>query len=219
MKIRRAGGSFFPHLNITIFDLSKYGIFKIIDNRNYKHNCLYLALQPGELSDIKLQELILTLRNRHFHKCGLSNLCNTLEIHIELISLRSNGENRVEHYGKDFNGTYNLGLVKGHYFINDYTPLTSYCSENYEEIKDIKDCNKTFKKYNDKYKKCNDIFIGAFQTFKMLIGTGGKLIIPIELTDEVLNTQFYDKVDDCKTLQYNETNCRLEGYVEKYTSI
>ena len=25
----RAGGSFFPYLNITIFDLSKYGIFKI----------------------------------------------------------------------------------------------------------------------------------------------------------------------------------------------
>ena len=34
---------------------------------NYKHNCLYLALQAGGLSDIKLQELILTLRNRHIH--------------------------------------------------------------------------------------------------------------------------------------------------------
>ena len=36
----RAGGSFFPYLNITIFDLSQYGISKIIDRRNYKHNCL-----------------------------------------------------------------------------------------------------------------------------------------------------------------------------------
>ena len=26
----RAGGSFFPYFNITIFDLSKYGIFKIV---------------------------------------------------------------------------------------------------------------------------------------------------------------------------------------------
>ena len=40
----RAGGSFFPYLNIHIFDLPKYGIFEIIDRRNYKHNCLYLAL-------------------------------------------------------------------------------------------------------------------------------------------------------------------------------
>ena len=89
-----------------------------------------------------------------------------------------------------------MGLVKGHCFINGFTELTSYCLETYEEIKYIKDCNKIFKKYNDKYKKCNGRFIKAFQVFKMLIDTGDKLIIPMELTDEVLNTQFYDKVDD-----------------------
>ena len=97
-----------------MFDLSKYGNFKIIDRSNYKHDCLYLALKAGGLSDIKLQELVLTLRNRHIHECDLTNLCNTLETHIELISLRSNGENRVEHYGKEFDENYNLGLVKGH---------------------------------------------------------------------------------------------------------
>ena len=94
-----AGGSFFPYLNITIFDLSKYGIFKSVDINNYIHNCFYLALQAGGLSDIKLQELILTLRNRHSHKCDLLNLCNTLEINIELISIRPDGKKSdVDHY-------------------------------------------------------------------------------------------------------------------------
>ena len=88
----RAGGSFFPYLNITIFDLSKYGIFKTVDRNNYKHNCLHLALQASGLSDVKVQELLLTLRNRHIHKCDLSNLCNTLEINIELISIRNDGK-------------------------------------------------------------------------------------------------------------------------------
>ena len=172
-------------------------MFRIADRNNYKHNCLYLALKAGGLSDIKLQELVLSLRNRHIQKCDLKNVCNTLEIHIELISLRNDGEtNRVEHYGKEYAGTYNLGLVKGHHFINDYTELTSYCLEHYEEVKDIKGCNKTSKKFNDKCKKGSDIFIKAFQVFKILIGTVDKLIIPMELTDEVLNTQFYDKVDD-----------------------
>ena len=64
----RAGGPFFPHLNITIFDLSKYGIFKTVGINNYKHNCLHLALQAGGLSYTKLQELILSFRNRHIHK-------------------------------------------------------------------------------------------------------------------------------------------------------
>ena len=31
----RAGGSFLPHLNTTIFDLSKYGISKSVDGKNY----------------------------------------------------------------------------------------------------------------------------------------------------------------------------------------
>ena len=35
----RSGGSFFPYLDIIIFDLYKYGIFKSVDRKNYKHNC------------------------------------------------------------------------------------------------------------------------------------------------------------------------------------
>ena len=50
----RAGGSLFPYLNITVSDLSKYGIFKSVDRNNYTHNCLYLALESGGLSVIKL---------------------------------------------------------------------------------------------------------------------------------------------------------------------
>ena len=88
--------------------------------KTIKHNCLYLALEAGGLSDIKLQELILTLRNRTIHKCDLSNVCDTLEIHIGLISIKNDGLSRIEHYGEDFDGTYNLGLVKNHHFINDY---------------------------------------------------------------------------------------------------
>ena len=90
-------------------------------------------------------------------------------------------------------------MAKGHYFVNDYTELTSYCLEDYEEIKDIKDCNKVFKTYNDNYKKGNGIFIKAFQLFKMLMDSVDKLITPMGSTDEVLKTQFYDKVEDYKT--------------------
>ena len=94
-------------------------------------------------------------------------------------------------------------MIKGHYFINDYTELTSYSLENHYAVEDIKDCNTIFKKYNDKYKKCNDIFIKAFQLFNMLMDNVDKLITPMELTDEALNTQFYDKVNDYKTLDYS----------------
>ena len=61
---------------------------------------MYLALKAGGMSDIKLQQLILTLRNRTIHKCDLKNICDALQINIELISIRNDGISRVEHYGE-----------------------------------------------------------------------------------------------------------------------
>ena len=71
---------------------------------------------------------------------------NTLEIDIEFISIRNDGKKSdVEHYPKsphiEYNETYRIGLVKGHYCIHDTTTLTSYCLEDYEEVKDISECN------------------------------------------------------------------------------
>ena len=68
-------------------------------------------------------------------------------------------------------------------------------------MKEIKGCNKIYKKLNDKCKKGSDRFIKAFQLFKILMGSVDKLIIPMELTDEVSNTQFYDKAEEYKTLE------------------
>ena len=62
---------------------------------NYNHNCVYLALQAGGLSDIKLQELISTLRNRTINECDVSSVCDTLDIHIELISIKNDGLSRI----------------------------------------------------------------------------------------------------------------------------
>ena len=64
--------------------------------------------------------------------------------------------------------------------------------------------------------RCNGRFSKAFQLFKMLMDNVDKLISLMELTDEGLNTQFYDKVNDYKTLECNLRNCWLEEYVAKY---
>ena len=46
---------------------------------------------------------------------------------------------------------------------------------------------------------------------------GDALITPMELTDEVMNTQLYDKVDDYKPFECNKSNCILETYEERIT--
>ena len=166
-----------------------------------------MALQAGGLSDIQLQELILTLRNRTIHKCDLSNVCNTLEINIELISIRNDGKKSdVEHYPKsphiEYNETYKTGLVKGHYFINDTTTLTSYCLDNYEEVTYISECNYIRNKQGKYYQrdKTGKRFITAYQLFIISMNNVDKLIAPMNLTDELLNTQFYDTIEEYNTL-------------------
>ena len=72
-------------------------------------------------------------------------------MNIEIIPLRDdNGKCRVEHYPQypsvEYDEKYKLGLADKHYFINDTTNVTSYCLENYEELKDINECNYICKK-------------------------------------------------------------------------
>ena len=195
------------HLNLTNFDLSKYGLCRIIVRNNYEHNCLCLALEAGGLSEVKLQQFILTLRNRKVHKCDLSNVCNALETNIEISSLRDDNDKcRVEHYPQypfvEYDKTYKLGLVDNHDLINDTTNVTSYCLENDEEIKDINECDTTYMKDGKYYKrdKPSKTFITAFQLFKTLKTNIDKLITPILSTDELMSTQLYDTIEGYRTL-------------------
>ena len=101
---------------------------------------MHLALLAGGLSDIKLQQLVSTLRNGAIHKCDVYEICNELEINIKLISLKHDSvESRVEHYPmhphKEDDETYEICLMRGHCFINYYTELTSYCLEIMKKLK------------------------------------------------------------------------------------
>ena len=85
-------------------------------------------------------------------------MCNTLEVNIELIPIRNDGKKSdVEHYTKsphiEYNEIFKIGLVKGHYFINDTTTLTSYCQDNFEEVKGIRECNHIWKKKGEYYER------------------------------------------------------------------
>lgn len=57
---------------------------------------------------------------------------------------------------------------------------------------------------SDKCKLTSYILINSFQLFNILKNNVGKLIIPMPIAEEVMRTQTYDKVDECKTLQFTD---------------
>ena len=50
--------------------------------------------------------------------------------------------------------------------------------------------------------------------FKILMNSVGSLINPMPLSEEVMATQFYDKVDDYGTLEYTD-NSYKKGNIQK----
>ena len=123
----RPGGGFFKFLNNTIFDFSRYGVFKEIDSNNYHDNCLYLALKAGGLPDNLLQMLKIFVMNRIVPQYKLKEICETLQICIKLTSVDKKGGTRtLPLYGDKNNPMYEIGLIDEHYFIIEYTNVTSY---------------------------------------------------------------------------------------------
>ena len=92
--------------------------------------------------------------------------------------------------------------------------MTAYILEHYDEVNYIVDCNITYKKTGKYYNndKSGKHVIKAFQVFKLLNNNIGKLISPMPLTEEIMHTQFYDKVDDYKTLGCTKNSYKQEGF-------
>ena len=211
----RPGGGFFKHLNATIFDFSRYGIFNEIISDNYNDNCLYLACKAGGMPDNLLQMLKIFVMNRVVPKCKLKEVCEHLQICFKLTSGNKDGNTRTETIGDKNNPVYHIGLVDEHYFIIEKTNVTSYCLLNYNDVKDIKNCNMIWTKYKDEYKKSNNKFIDSFKLIKILLDNKDILLEPICYNEEIMNTQFYDKVTEYKTLEYPEPCVEYHSYKPK----
>ena len=61
-------------------------------------------------------------------------------------------------------------------------------------------------------------FITASQSFKILTNSIDKLITPMFLTEELMNTLFYDNVEEYRTLDITNKSYRRDEYKEQLNS-
>ena len=74
-NLTNPSAAFFNYLNKTEFNLERYGVYKEVNPDNYIHNCLYIALQNGGLSDVKLNLMKSFVINREVAMCKLKDIC------------------------------------------------------------------------------------------------------------------------------------------------
>ncbi len=215
------GGAFFRYLhNIPDLDLSQYGIFfKTIQEHNehilaeyLNDNCLYHTLKQLGLDELKLSDLKSMILNRNVPLSKLNQVCEMLQISIKLRKVKGKTSDNYDnidviHYGNKEHTNFTIGLLDDHFFPITTTDITSYALKHFEELEGVSDWKKVYKRdKNQKCKKSNDRYIDSFLLIKTLLQNKDKLLTPIQYTDAILETQFYDKVKDFGTLDYGETN-------------
>jgi hypothetical protein len=201
----RRGGSFFPHLNMTDIDLSKYQIYNTIDKNNYKNNCLIHALIESKLfTEKEINNIKLLITDRHYPVCKLNKIAEILKCKISLTRKETN-RNQIRIYGSG-NKKINIGLLEEHYFINDKTNYNSYAIKNYYDVCLLPNYNTIYRKRGNNYDRENKP-IDSFDLINLMLENN--LFKTIDLSSEILDTQYYDScADSISSLEYSNSNVR-----------
>ena len=218
------GGEFFRfHHKINGLDLKYLGIFNVNEINKVYHdylndNCLYYALKECGVDQDKLELMKTFVNNRNVPISALEKVCKVLEIRIKLIRLKGAKKKLDKFVDNTETSNYgitgivcNLGLIDTHFFINKDSGVQRYALENCFDI--IKDDKKDWTKIceirsNGNYKYKNDRTIDTFLLVKTLFQHRDKYLENIEWTDEMINTQYVDKVDTFGSLVFNDTNTK-----------
>jgi len=213
---KKRNGNFFKYLHKLNLDLSRYQIFKNIDPNNYQDTCLIYALkQSGQLSIQELQDLKLVCIGENIPIVKFKNYIEKLENKFSVeLTTKINNETKNKTvktiYNPGCERVIKVGLLDGHYFINEKTNVTSYSINHYDNIKDINEWNKIYSQEEDgHYHKTDKRFIDSFELIKLLLENKDQLLEPITLNNELLSTvhlsEINNNVSNIKDLYYNET--------------
>ena len=149
-------GGFFPYINLSNYNLEQYQIFKSVDSRNYKDNCLvYACIQSGVFTDDEINHLRYMIKTRMIPNNLIYSIAKYFKCHFVIKRINENLDirhqqqikidTRKKNWAKGFNRTVNLLLFKNHYMINKpingKKPMQIF-RKLFEENKfqEIKDC-------------------------------------------------------------------------------
>lgn len=177
-KSLQKSGLFFPYINTSNLNLSRYQIFNKtdIENKNInKEHCLFKSL---ELNNIKLADLnrikLAFVNGYHIRKAEIRKIAVLLEKNIVICTIKNNysKDNELIEINKykfkcDKKDAENIeiALYEGHYFIYEETKYSRCFINNYEKLKDVENAYnitriKT-KNNKDYYTRSEDVKINS----------------------------------------------------------
>ena len=215
------GGAFFPFFhNLDKIDLDKYGIFNVMNTKNYETNCLCECFKAKGIDYTAVKCMV---KNQEIPMKKLKEVATQLKLWISVRNL--DDKKNLRHYGDKNNPRLELGLIRKHYFLIEKTEYTSYSIRNYFNIKEEKDFNLICGNRGKGFIRRKDKFISSYDCIKILLMNEKTHLREITLNNDIYGTLHYNKLNDniFTDLSYNENvynphdfkNPVLEGNLQK----
>ena len=145
--------AFFPFINTSKLDLSKYQIYNqkqihtFVNNELKIENCLIWTLRQYCINEAVLNEVKLSIeKGSYIKKIDLIKICPIIKKNIRLHTYNKN-EKKIKIQKIIDNKEYefiDIGAIHGHYFKFQDTIYSSYFIKNYELLKDVEDVKNPF---------------------------------------------------------------------------
>ena len=141
----RKTAGFFPFINTSDIDMSRYGIFRDVREDGINESCLVQSLKAsGMIPENDLNMLRSWMKTRAMPLTVLRDVCDLLKIHIYVqYDKLTDGKTRVndkqtnhQDYGIEYKerGTIKLFVLYNHYILNERTNVSATYINRYDEI-------------------------------------------------------------------------------------
>ena len=160
-------GGFWPYINLSEYDLTPYQIFKSVDPKNYKDNCLvYACIQSGVFTKDEIDHLRFMVKTRMIPNNLIYEIAKYFKCHFIIRRINEDCDiinqqkikidTRKKAWAKDYKRTVDLLLFKKHYMI--YKPIQGenimqvlrklFAEGKFQEIKDCESNILSTNEYN-----------------------------------------------------------------------
>ena len=134
----RKTAGFFPFINTTDIDLSRYGIFKNTRDDAINESCLIQALKSsGMVCENDLNMIRSFMKTREIPLTILRDVCDLLKIHIYIQYDKQDGkQTNHQDFGIEYKtrGTIKLFVLYNHFILNERTNISKTYINRYHEI-------------------------------------------------------------------------------------
>ena len=210
-------GAFFKYLHQTKLDLSTLQIYSDFDKDHYKNNCFVHALIEHGVPEKITNDIKLMIKTRDLPQKKIDEIAIKHGLYITV--RRPESARNLRHYPVSKSKRpdvepIELGLIDGHYFLIKPIEVTSNALEHYEEVKDLNRWNEIITKPGQPIVR-KKRFIDSYKVVQLLLDNKETLLKELERTDDILSTQYYHKCEESDSLEFNESNLKMNEYKPK----